>query len=121
MTPPLGIIEGFFGRPWSWADRADAVRFLRPYGFSFYLYAPKADPWLRRRWREPHPAAEMEALAEFRDICRAENVRFGLGLSPFELHLPPGRGWQEALAARLALLAPLRPADLALLFADMRG
>ena len=59
MSPELGIIEGFFGRPWSWAERADAVRFLRPHGFSFYLYAPKADPYLRRRWQEPHPAAEM--------------------------------------------------------------
>lgn len=121
MTPPLGIIEGFFGRPWSWADRASAVRFLRPHGYSFYHYAPKADPYLRRRWQEPHPAAEMEALVRFRDICRAENVRFGIGLTPFELHLQPGRGWQEALAVKLAQLAVLKPDDLAILFDDMRG
>jgi len=121
MSPALGIIEGFFGRPWSWAERAAAVRFLRPHGYTFYLYAPKADPWLRRRWQEPHPAAEMEKLAEFRDICRAHNVRFGIGLSPFELQLEPGRGWQEVLAARLAQLAALKPDDLALLFDDMRG
>ena len=121
MTPELGIIEGFFGRPWSWAERAAAVRFLRPHGYTFYLYAPKADPYLRRRWQEQHPAAEMEKLAEFRDICRAHNVRFGIGLSPFELHLQPGRGWQEVLAARLAQLAALKPDDLALLFDDMRG
>jgi len=121
MTPPLGIIEGFFGKPWSWSDRADAVRFLRPHGYNFYLYAPKADPYLRRRWQEPHPAAEMEKLAGFRDVCRAENVRFGIGLTPFELHLHEGRGWQEALAARLAQLAVLKPDDLAILFDDMRG
>lgn len=121
MTPELGIIEGFFGRPWSWAERAAAVRFLRPHGYTFYLYAPKADPYLRRRWQEPHPAAEMEALARFRDLCRAQGVRFGIGLSPFELHLEPGRGWQEVLAARLAQLAALKPDDLALLFDDMRG
>jgi hypothetical protein len=121
MIPELGLIEGFFGRPWSWADRASAVRFLRPHGYSFYLYAPKADAWLRRRWQEPHPAAEMEALAEFRDVCRAAGVRFGIGLSPFELHLHPGRGWQEALAVKLAQLALLKPDDLAILFDDMRG
>ena len=121
MPPELGLIEGFFGRPWSWADRAEAVRFLRPHGFSFYLYAPKADPYLRRRWQEPHPEAELEALAHFRDICRAEHVRFGIGLSPFELHLHPDRGWQEALAAKLARLALLKPDDLAILFDDMRG
>ena len=105
MSPQLGIIEGFFGRPWSWTDRADAVRFLRPHGFSFYLYAPKADPWLRRRWQEPHPPAELDKLVEFREVCRAQNVRFGIGLTPFELHLHAGRGWQEALTARLASLA----------------
>jgi hypothetical protein len=121
MLPELGLIEGFFGRPWSWTDRAEAVRYLRPHGFSFYLYAPKADPYLRRRWQEPHPEAELEALGQFRDICRAEQVRFGIGLSPFELHLDPGRGWRDALAAKLARLAPLKPDDLALLFDDMRG
>jgi hyaluronoglucosaminidase len=121
MSPELGIIEGFFGRPWSWGERADAVRFLRPYGYGFYFYAPKADAWLRRRWQEPHPASEMEALAEFRDACRAAGVRFGIGLSPFELHLHPGRGWQDALAVKLAQLALLKPDDLAILFDDMRG
>ncbi|HYI49498.1 MAG TPA: beta-N-acetylglucosaminidase domain-containing protein [Allosphingosinicella sp.] len=121
MLPELGLIEGFFGRPWSWAERAEAVRFLRPHGYTFYLYAPKADPYLRRRWQEPHPEAELEALGQFRDICRAEQVRFGIGLSPFELHLDPGRGWRDALAAKLARLAPLKPDDLALLFDDMRG
>ena len=121
MSPQLGIIEGFFGRPWSWTDRADAVRFLRPHGFSFYLYAPKADPWLRRRWQEPHPPAELDKLVEFREVCRAQNVRFGIGLTPFELHLHAGRGWQEALTARLASLAVLKPDDLAILFDDMRG
>jgi hyaluronoglucosaminidase len=121
MTPELGIIEGFFGRPWPWAERAAAVRFLRPHGYSFYLYAPKADAHLRRRWQEPHPVAEMDALAAFRDLCRAQNVRFGVGLSPFELHLHPGRAWQEALAARLAQLAVLKLDDLAILFDDMRG
>jgi hyaluronoglucosaminidase len=117
----LGLIEGFFGRPWSWAERGEAVRFLAPHGYRFYLYAPKADPYLRRRWEEPHPEAELAELAAFRDLCRAEGVRFGIGLSPFELHLHPDRGWREKLAAKLASLASLKPDDLAILFDDMRG
>ncbi|MEA3030940.1 MAG: hyaluronoglucosaminidase [Sphingomonadales bacterium] len=121
MPPELGLIEGFFGRPWSWPDRREAVRFLRPRNYLFYLYAPKADPYLRRRWQEPHPEAELAELAALRDVCRAEGVRFGIGLSPFELHLHAERGWQDRLAAKLASLAPLKPDDLALLFDDMRG
>jgi hypothetical protein len=121
MTPELGLIEGFFGRPWSWADRREAVRFLGAQGYRFYLYAPKADAYLRRRWQEPHPEAELAELAALRDLCRAEGVRFGIGLSPFELHLRAERGWQDRLAAKLARLALLKPDDLALLFDDMRG
>ena len=43
MTLTLGTIEGFFGRPYSWAERTDLMRFLAPHGYGFYLYAPKAD------------------------------------------------------------------------------
>ena len=121
MTPELGLIEGFFGKAWSWSERAAAVRFLAPHFYRFYLYAPKSDAFLRRRWREPHPEAELAELAALRDICRGEGVRFGIGLSPFELHLHPERGWQDVLAAKLAQLAALKPDDLAILFDDMRG
>jgi len=117
----LGLIEGFFGRAWSWADRREAVRFLAPHGYRHYLYAPKADAHLRRRWQEPFPEAEIAELAALRETCRAEGVRFGIGLSPFELHLHPERGWQALIGAKLAELAQLKPDDLALLFDDMRG
>jgi hyaluronoglucosaminidase len=121
VTPELGLIEGFFGRPWSWADRHEAVRFLAPSGFGFYLYAPKADPWLRRRWQEPYPEPELADLASLAETCRAAGVRFGVGLSPFELHLHPGSGWQAAMAAKLAELDLVGVQDLAILFDDMRG
>ena len=92
MTPELGLIEGFFGLPWSWEERRGAVTFLAPHGYLFYIYAPKADSYLRKRWREPHPAGEMEELARFRAHCRGAGVRFGIGLTPFELHLEEGDG-----------------------------
>lgn len=119
MTPELGIVEGFFGRPWSWQERQDNVSFLAPRGYRFYLYAPKADPYLRRRWQEPHPAAERAALAALRDHCRGQGVRFGIGLTPFELHLRDD--WRAPLAARLETLAGLGADELAILFDDMRG
>lgn len=121
MTPELGLIEGFFGLPFGWEERAETVAFLGPRGFSFYLYAPKADPWLRRDWRTPHPPEEAAALAGFRARCRDAGVRFGIGLSPFEIHLMDGDEWKAPLAARLDRLAEFEPDDLALLFDDMRG
>jgi hypothetical protein len=121
MTPPLGLIEGFFGRPWRWQDRRGAISALAAHGYRFYLYAPKADPYLRRRWQEPYPERELEDLAAFAKFCRTEGVRFGIGLSPFELHLHPEAGWQDRLARKLAELDQLKPDDLAILFDDMRG
>ncbi|TAJ74799.1 MAG: hyaluronidase [Phenylobacterium sp.] len=121
MTPELGIIEGFFGRPYSWEDRADMVRALAPAGYGFYLYAPKADGYLRRRWREPYPDTELEALAAFAEACRNAGVRFGVGLSPYELFLGFDGPAKGALAAKLAQLDGLGLADLGVFFDDMKG
>jgi hyaluronoglucosaminidase len=121
MTPELGIIEGFFGRPWSWAERTDAVRFLGPRGYGFHIYAPKADPYLRRRWREPYPDAELDALKAFGAACREVDVRFGVGLTPFELHFGFDTNAKVALSAKLAQLDDAGVEDLAILFDDMKG
>lgn len=121
MTPELGLIEGFFGRPWRWAERREAVRFLGPRGYRFFLYAPKADALLRRRWQEPYPEDTVAELAAFAGACREAGMRFGVGLSPFELHLHPDSGWREAMARKLGELDRVGIEDLAILFDDMRG
>ena len=121
MTPELGLIEGFFGRPWAWEERREAAEFLAPRGFGFYLYAPKADPFLRRCWQERHPEAELAELAAFSAACRRAGLRFGIGLSPFELYLDPEPSWRPRLREKLAALAEIGFDDLAILFDDMRG
>jgi hyaluronoglucosaminidase len=45
-----GIIEGFFGRPWSWQTRQTYASFLKQNNYQYYIYAPKADRYLRRQW-----------------------------------------------------------------------
>jgi len=121
MTPELGIIEGFFGRPYSWDERADMVRALGPAGYGFYLYAPKADGHLRRRWREPYADADLQSLAAFAAVCRETGVRFGVGLSPYELFLAFDAPAKAALAAKLAQLDSLGLDDLGVFFDDMKG
>jgi hyaluronoglucosaminidase len=121
MTPPLGTIEGFFGRPYSWAERTALMRFLAPHGYGFYLYAPKADSFLRRRWREAHPAEEMAKIATFAAECRAAGVHFGVGLSPFELHFDFTPETKTDLTHKLAALGVAGCEWLAILFDDMRG
>jgi hypothetical protein len=119
--PELGLIEAFFGRPWTWEARGWVMRLLAQHGYRFHIYAPKADPYLRRRWSEPHPRAEAEALAAFAADCKAHGVRFGVGLSPFEIYRDFGPAAREALTRKLGWLDDLGIQDLAILFDDMRG
>lgn len=121
MPVRLGVIEGFYGRPWSWEERRRVVAFLAPHGYGFFLYAPKADAHLRAHWRDPHPEAEMAALSGFGRACRTAGVRFGVGLTPLGLHLDFDGAGRAALAAKLAGLDQAGVQDLALLFDDMRG
>jgi len=120
-APDLGIIEGFFGPPWSWRERMGVVDRLAPAGYGFYHYAPKGDAHLRRRWQVPHPPAEADAIAAFAAHCRARGMRFGVGLTPFDLHRDVDEAGLARLAARLADLDAIGVDDLAILFDDMRG
>jgi len=117
----LGIIEGYYGKPWSWAERREVVARLAPHGYRFFTYAPKADPFLRRRWQEPHPADTTQELQAFSAYCRDLGVRFGVGLSPYEIYRDFGADAQAALSAKLAQLESFGLDDLAILFDDMRG
>ena len=117
----LGIVEGYFGTAWSWSSRTALMRFLAAHGYGFFIYAPKADPYLRRRWREEYPAAMAQELAAFATACRAAGVRFGIGLSPFESYFEDDSGVIVALERKLRFINEIGIDDLALLFDDMRG
>ena len=77
-----GIVEGFFGPPWSMRHRRALFRFGAKRGMNTYLYAPKDDPYLRDRWRDEYPLAELARLKELVDRAAANHVRFTYALSP---------------------------------------
>lgn len=117
----LGIVEGFFGRQWSWQARREQVRFLAGQGFGTYLYAPKNDAFLRKRWFEPYPAAELAALSGLAAAAAVAGLEFGIGLSPFELYLDFSAQRREALLRKIDQLNQLQAPLLAVLFDDMLG
>ena len=121
MAPPLGIIEGYYGKPWSWQARDETIAFQKAYGYDFYIYAPKADAFLRKRWREAHPTDMSAALTQLAARCRQMDVRFGVGLSPFELYRDFNADAQAALATKLMQFDDWGVEYLAILFDDMRG
>ena len=119
MAFHYGVIEGLYDQEnqWSWQARHAYAHFCRQQGFDFYLYAPKNDPWLREQWDQPWPQSQFEALHTFGATLKENNVRFGIGLTPFnvqELNQQTRRRLQEKVAS----INQLAPDILCVLFDD---
>ena len=80
--PLRGVVEGFYGHPWTQAERLDMIRFCSRHGMNAYLYAPKDDPYHRKDWRKPYPAKKLAELGELAKVAREQNVRFIFAVSP---------------------------------------
>lgn len=120
-VPERGLIEGYYGTPWNEEARRAVIAFLARHGSRFFIHAPKADEFLRRRWREPYPDEARAMLLRLSAHCRGQGVRFGVGLSPYEAYRDFGSDTKAALAARLSLFREVGAAQIAILFDDMRG
>ncbi len=77
-----GVIEGFYGPPWSQQDRIDILQFMGRVGLEDYFYAAKEDPFIRSRWRDPYPAEEREQLRALITTADSNRVTFWYTLSP---------------------------------------
>jgi hyaluronoglucosaminidase len=77
-----GIVEGFYGPPWSHDARLELLEFIGARGMNAYAYAPKDDAKHREGWREPYDAEEMRRFAELTECACEHGVRFGFALSP---------------------------------------
>jgi hypothetical protein len=76
----LGIIEGFYGRPFSQRQRKILLEELSVLDSSAYFYAPKNDPWHRILWREPYPDHEWTSLTD----CMGGSTSFFFSVSPWQ-------------------------------------
>jgi hypothetical protein len=116
-----GIIEGFYGRTWSWPSRRTMIEFLQRQQFDTYIYAPKADRYLRSQWRELHAATEFADLSALREHCREHRIRFGIGFSPSGLQETYTANDRAALSRKFEQLNRLDSDVLCILFDDMPG
>ncbi|WP_327351668.1 beta-N-acetylglucosaminidase domain-containing protein [Streptomyces sp. NBC_01304] len=81
-TALRGVIEGFYGTPWSHEARLDQLDFYGAHKMNIYVYSPKDDPYLREKWREPYPAEQLAKIKELVDRARERHVEFTYALSP---------------------------------------
>lgn len=117
--PMRGIVEGFYGAPYTDEQRRDAVDFLAAHRMNVYFYAPKDDAYHRDLWREPYPEEELRALSSLCRYAAERGVRMYFCLSP-------GKDFrytcEEDYAVLLSKLDGMRAAgfeDFALFFDDI--
>lgn len=123
-TPPpsfdqLGIVEGFYGPPWSHADRLDIIRFMRKVGLRDYYYAPKDDPYHRERWRDPYPDSSAQQLHQLADSARRYGVRLHYAISPGGSMVYSDSTDYQALLHKIEAVADLGIADFGLFLDDV--
>jgi protein O-GlcNAcase / histone acetyltransferase len=116
-----GVVEGFYGRPWSRTERLDLLEQLAALGLNTYFYAPKNDLKHRAIWREPYSESELAPFHDLVESCRQLGLKFIYGLSPgldirFSDHLE-----RERIKRRFDQLRELDVEHFALLFDDLPG
>jgi hyaluronoglucosaminidase len=99
-----GVIEGFYGPPWSHEARLEMIEFLGAHDMNAYVYAPKDDPKHREHWRDAYDDGESARFRELASCCATHRVRFGFAISP---GLDITYGDDGDRAALLSKLVPL--------------
>lgn len=114
-----GIIEGFYGVPWTPAERLELFGWMKAWGLNTYLYAPKDDLKHRALWRELYTATEAAELAYLTSAADQHGLRFVFALGPgldIRYHRSADR---EALLGRFEQMLGLGCRNFCLLFDDI--
>jgi len=130
----VGVIEGFYGRPWTASQRVELLELLSspqqqqpPQSSSSpwrrewcFVYAPKDDSKHRTEWRTLYDQEEANALSTLISKCLSCGVRFVYALSPgLDLSYSPLTPDLDAIKAKFSQLASLGCSDFAIFFDDI--
>ena len=82
-VPCRGVVEGFYGTPWSHEARLRQLRFYGENKMNTYIYGPKDDPYHSSpNWRLPYPEKEAGQLRELVKTARENEVDFVWAVHP---------------------------------------
>ncbi|HET8928297.1 MAG TPA: protein O-GlcNAcase [Microbacterium sp.] len=116
-----GIVEGFYGTPWTHTQRLDMIAFLGGLGMNTYVYSPKDDPAVRFTWRTPYADTERDRLRELIAAAHGAGLRFVYALSPGLTVRYGDPADEQAIADRYTALAEDGVHDFGLFFDDIPG
>ena len=121
--PLRGVIEGFYGEQWTFADRKDLMTFCRENKLNAYIYAPKDDLYHRAKWRENYPAEKISELKNLIATAKANGVRFIFAVSPgLDLNYKGKKGAAdfELMMKKLESMYKIGVRDFAIFFDDLK-
>ena len=77
-----GVVEGFYGQPWSHEARMSLIDFCSHHKLNTYIYGPKNDRYHRARWRQLYPETEARQLQSLVARAREKEVDFVWAVHP---------------------------------------
>ncbi len=88
-----GIIEGYYGVPYTAEVTKDLFRFMARYKMNTYMYGAKSDPYHSRYWSEPYPTQitpeqerigylTQQMMRDITDVSHATKVNFIWAIHP---------------------------------------
>jgi hypothetical protein len=77
-----GVIEGFYGRPWTTAQRLELFSWMQAWGMNTYMYGPKDDLKMRAAWRELYDEGELTDLKVLLKACQEKRIAFVYTIAP---------------------------------------
>ena len=78
-----GVVEGFYGTPWSHQARLRQLKFYGENKMNTYIYGPKDDPYHSApNWRLPYPEKEAAQLQELVKVANENEVDFVWAIHP---------------------------------------
>ncbi len=78
----LGVIEGYYGKPLTQAQRLALIGWMPSESLDIYCYAPKDDAFHRSRWRERYDDEHMRRFEELIAAGKKAGVDFCFTISP---------------------------------------
>ncbi len=82
MSARKGVIEGYYGRPWTVLQRERLIGLLGDWNLDTFLCSPKDQPDHRIYWKEPLSESALAKLKNLVDVGKSVGVDVGTSLSP---------------------------------------
>lgn len=119
--PYRGVVEGFYGTPWSHEVRLSLIDLYGKFKMNYYLYGPKDDHFHScPNWRLPYPEKEAASIKELVVACNRNRVDFVWAIHPGQ-----DIKWNEEdynnLVNKFNLIYDLGVRSFAIFFDDIEG